>query len=161
MFLPHLNLCIILSNKLTIGSFLHLKDKIPAELRHYVVYKFRCAQWASEYMGSTIRPLYVRVAEHSGRSPRTNNLVSQPRISAIRDHAIRLAHSLSIDNFTMLGSNPSDFNVRILEYIFIYKCKPKLNSTQSAVSLVIINLWHLVRARSRVKVCWSFLSVCL
>ena len=138
-FFPHLNLRIILSNKLTIGSFFRFKDKIPAELCHSVVYKFRCAQCASEYVGSTIRPLYVRVAEHSGRSPRTNNLVSQPKISAIRDHAIRLAHSLSIDNFTILGSNPSEYNLRILESIFIYKSKPKLNNTQSAVPLVIVN----------------------
>ena len=61
------------------------KDKIPTELCHTVVYKFRCKQCASEYVGSPIQPLYVRVAEHSGRSPRTNNLVSQPKKLAIRE----------------------------------------------------------------------------
>ena len=90
-------------------------------------------------MGSTIQPLYVIVTDHSGRRPRTNYLVSQPKILAITDHAFRLAHSLSIDNFTILGSNPSEFNLLILETIFISNCKPKLNNTQSAVPLVIVN----------------------
>ena len=57
----------------------------------------------------------------------------EPKISAKRDHAIQLPRSLSIDNFTILGSNPSEFNLRILESIFPYKCEPKLNNTQSAV----------------------------
>ena len=136
---PHLNLRTILSNKLTIGFFFHFKDKVNTEFRHSVVNNFRCARCASEYVGSNIRPLYVRVAEHSGRSQRTNTLVSQPKISTIRDHCIRLAHSLSIDNFTLIGAIPSELNIRMLESIFIYKCKAKLNNTQSAVPLAIVN----------------------
>ena len=33
-----------------------------------LVYKFSCACCASEYVGSTIRTLHTRVAEHAGRS---------------------------------------------------------------------------------------------
>ena len=121
------------------APFSHFKDKKPNNLRHTVVYKFGSAQSASEFVGSTIRPIYVEVAEHSGRIPKINNLVSQPKISAIKDHAVRLPHSLSIDNITILGSNPKEFNLRILEFIFIFKGTPKLYKTQSAVSLVIVN----------------------
>ena len=87
-------------------------------------------------------------------SDRTNNLVSQPTVSALRDQAIRLAHSLSVDNFTILGSKPSEINLRILESIFIFKCKPKLNEIQSAVPLEIVNRWYLNRAHNGVNL-WN------
>ena len=58
-------------NKFTVGSFFNYKDKLPMRLKSSLVYKFRCAQFASEYVGMTARTLGTRVDEHVGVSYRT------------------------------------------------------------------------------------------
>ena len=51
-----------------------------------LVYKFSCAQCASEYVGMTAHTLGIRVDEHVGVSYRTGACVTQPPHSAKRDH---------------------------------------------------------------------------
>ena len=51
-----------------------------------MVYEFRCARCASEYVGSSIRTLHARVAEHAGRSARTGSISTVPAQSMIRNH---------------------------------------------------------------------------
>ena len=64
---------IVLVNKFTVGSFFNCKDQLPVGMRASLMYKFRCAQCTSTYIGSTGRMLRTRVAEHAGsyRSYRT------------------------------------------------------------------------------------------
>ena len=45
-------------------------------MRAFMVFKFRCARCASEYVGSSIRVLNARVAEHAGRSARTESTLT-------------------------------------------------------------------------------------
>ena len=61
----------VLVNKFTVGSFFNYKDKLPMRLKSSLVYKFSCAQCASEYVGMTARTLGTRVDEHVGVSYRT------------------------------------------------------------------------------------------
>ena len=77
---------ITLVNKFRIGSLCIHKDKLPKPMRVSLVYKFRCAQCASEYVGSTTRTLHSRVAEHAGRSFRTEPTLTFPSQSVIRTH---------------------------------------------------------------------------
>ena len=67
---------ILLINDFKIGSFFHYKDRLPKDLRASLIYKFSCVRCTSEYIGSTTRALCVRVAEHAGRSHRTNHLLT-------------------------------------------------------------------------------------
>ena len=62
---------VVLVNKFTVGSFFNYKDKFPPCLKLSQVYKFSCAQCASEYVGMTARTLGTRVDEHVGASYRT------------------------------------------------------------------------------------------
>ena len=77
---------IVLVNKFTVGSFFNYKDKLPMRLKSSLVYKFSCAQCASEYVCMTARTLDIRVDEHVGVSYRTGARLTQPPHSAIRDH---------------------------------------------------------------------------
>ena len=70
-FFPYVDFHLILVNNFKIGSFFNFKDKLPLAMRSSLVCKFSCARCASEYVGSTIRTLHTRVAEHAGRSFRT------------------------------------------------------------------------------------------
>ena len=130
---------IVLVNKFTIGSLFRFKDRLLKCLLSSVVYKYCCAQCASEYVGSTTRSLRARVAEHSGRSIRTNLPLAKPPHSSIRLHAERCDAPVSIDNFTVLCCNFNPVHLRILESFYITKLKHKLNDMQSAYRLNIVN----------------------
>ena len=57
-------------------------------MRSSLLHKFSCARCASEYVGSTIRPLHTRVAEHAGRSFRTGSHLTVPPHPNVRQHAL-------------------------------------------------------------------------
>ena len=62
---------IVLVNNFRVGNLFHYKDVLPTAMRSSLVYSFCCAHCASIYVGSTVRILHSRVAEHRGRSSRT------------------------------------------------------------------------------------------
>jgi len=130
---------IILTNNFKISSFFQYKDRLPQVHRSSLVYKFSCAQCASEYVGSTVRTLRTRVAEHCGRSFRTLRPLANPPHSAIRDHSESCNQPISNDNFTILASIKNQTDLRLLESMYIFKLKPILNNDQSAFPLSIVN----------------------
>ena len=78
-FFPGLDFHIILVNNFKIGSLFNFKDKLPLAMRSSLVYKFSCIyQWPLGifYVGSTIRTLHTRVADHAGRSFRTGSILT-------------------------------------------------------------------------------------
>ena len=97
-----------------------------------LVYKFRCSQSESSYVGSTCRTLGARVAEHMGRSHSTNSLLTNPSHSSIRDHSFSCDSLINVDNFSILKSCSNFNQLRILESLCIYKLKPNLNDNKSA-----------------------------
>ena len=130
----------ILVNNFKIGSFFKYKDSLPGCLRSSVVYKFSCAHCASgTYVGCTSRTLRTRIAEHLGRSFRTGRPLSRPPHSSIRIHSEECDHTVSPDDFTILGSASSVLDLRILESIFIAKLHPTLNDMQSSFPLRVLN----------------------
>ena len=62
---------VVLVNKFTVCSFFNYNDKLPMRLKSSLVYKFCCAQCASEYVGMTAGTLCTRVDDHVGVSYRT------------------------------------------------------------------------------------------
>ena len=89
-------------NHLTVGSFFRVKDSIPCSQRSKVVYKYTCDVCKASYIGKTMRTLATRIAEHSGMSIRTGNLLSSPPYSAIREH---------LETHGGVRVNPSNFKV--------------------------------------------------
>ena len=87
-------------------------DRSP---RAPVVNKFSCVQCTSEYVGSTTHTFYRCVAQHSGRSFRTNRLLTTPPHSNIRDHTFNCPSPITPENFTMLNSYKSETDLHILE----------------------------------------------
>ena len=82
-----INFKIVLVNNFRVGSFFHFKDVLPVVMRSSLVYSFRCALCASEYVGSTVCILHSGVAEHCGRSSRTGARLTEPPHSLMRNHA--------------------------------------------------------------------------
>jgi hypothetical protein len=130
---------IILVNNFRIGSFFHYKDKLPPACRSSLVYSYRCARCASQYVGMTARTLRTRVFEHAGSSCRTGTLLAHPPHSSVRQHAEQCNTRVALDNFTILSSTNFKNDLRILESLYIYKLKPSLNQTNSSYPLVLVN----------------------
>jgi hypothetical protein len=88
-----------------------------------LVYEFRCTQGCVpvSYVGSTKRHLYQRVAEHAGRSARTGKTLCSSNYSPIFEHSVQCTCSVDLSNFSVLGSTAHDFDLRLLESLFIYK----------------------------------------
>ena len=125
------NYKIILVNNFKISNIFNYKDILPKAAQSSVVYKYSCAQCASAYVGSTTRSLQSRVREHAGRSIRTNQPLSSPNQSSIRDHSDRCGSDIELDSFQILRKNSDPIDLRIIESLFIYALNPKLNSTTS------------------------------
>ena len=129
----------IFVSRFKIGSLFKHKVVLPKEMRSSVIYKFSCVQCASEYIGSATRLFASRVAEHSGRSLRTNRILDHPSHSNIREHARTCGTPITIDNFTIVTSCSNTNDLRILESLYIFKDRPVLNDMQSAHPLCVVS----------------------
>ena len=97
---------IILVTKFTISSFFKYKDTLPLMSRSSVIYKYVCSREA-DYVGVTSRALHMRVAEHRGRSFRTNNILANPFHSSFRAHCEGTCNiPVSSSGFSILYSAP-------------------------------------------------------
>jgi len=137
-YFPDINFRIVLRNSFKIGSLFNYKDKLSPGDRHSVVYQYCCARCASVYVGSTTRTLHVRMAEHSGRSFRTGNILAHPSHSNIRIHAEQCDSPVISNNFKILDSVNHPIDLRLLESLYIFKVRPKLNENLSAFPLRIV-----------------------
>ena len=130
---------IILVNKFTISSFFKYKDTLPLMSRSSVIYKYVCSQCEAEYVGVTSRALHMRVAEHRGRSFRTNNILANPSHSSIRAHCEGTCNTpVSSSGFSILDSAPDFVSLCILESLHIFKLNPSINDTNSSFPLYIV-----------------------
>ena len=139
-YFPQINLQIITVNQNTIGSYFNFKDSLPDSRRSNVVYKYSCELCPfTSYVGSTTRPLYMRIAEHRGRSYRTGRLLQTPPNSSIRDHCKSLPNHFPKEvNFKVVGAAKNAVTLRILESLHIIKDKPQLNNQKSSFPLQIV-----------------------
>jgi hypothetical protein len=87
-------------------------------------------------MYRTTRALGVRVAEHAGRSFRTNLPLSSPPHSAVRTHAEKCDLPVHLEDFNVIASTSGTTDLRILESLYILSHKPVLNDTQPAFPLL-------------------------
>jgi len=129
----------IFTNNFKLGTLFNYKDRLSKCHRTSLVYKFSCAQCASEYVGMTTRTLGTRVSEHCGRSHRTGRMLACPPHSAIRDHSEACGSRVTLDNFSILNSTSNPLDLRILESLYIFKLKPTLNNDMSSFPLRLVN----------------------
>ncbi|KAF2356282.1 hypothetical protein FHG87_012962, partial [Trinorchestia longiramus] len=84
------------------------------------------------------RVLAVRVAEHGGRSFRTNRPLANPSHSAVRTHGEKCDLPVILKDLKVIATASSVLDLRILESLFILRDKPVLNDTQSAHPLRLV-----------------------
>ena len=121
---PQLNIRIIFKAQNTLGQFFKIKDRLPDCIQSCIVYKYTCVTCQGEYIGKTERHLEVRICEHLGRSSRTNNLLSSPPYSAIREHSHSLDHPISKTAFSIIAKPHNRSDLVLIESLLTYIHKP-------------------------------------
>ena len=103
-----------------------------------VVYQYTCGSCNATYVGKTLRNLSIRTDEHKGVSFRTKLRLSKPVHSSIREHSETCDHLILNQNFTILDYATNDFDLCILESIWIWKLRPQLNEYGSSFNVEIV-----------------------
>ena len=135
-FYPQLNIRVIFSAKQTLQNFFKFKDTIPLYLQSSIVYKYTCNSCNAMYIGKTKRHLKSRIFEHLGKSVRTNQWMTKPPFSAIRDHAQQNDHPIRNDSFSVLGSARSDQELLIMESLHQVTVKPTIGGNEVSTPLL-------------------------
>ena len=135
---PHLNLHLCFVNSFKISSFFNHKDRLSKGMCSSIIYSYKCTECNSQYIGSSIRQLNCRVAEHMNLSVRSQLPISHPNFSAIMQHHTETKHNLSPDDFTILCySNNTD--LRLIESLYIHRMKPSLNNNLPYDLNIVLN----------------------
>ena len=132
---PHIQLRCIFRPVQRLSSFFRFKDRIPLGLRSRVVYKFKCQSCDALYFGETIRHHHTRILEHMGISACTGKPLSKPSFSNILSHHQSSGHPIDPDDFSILTSCASTFELFLRESLLISKFQPSLNANLRSVPL--------------------------
>ena len=136
-FYPHIQIRFIFTSKFTVGSLFGFKDKLPSQLLSSVIYEYKCGQCTSSYIDQTGKQSKIIISQHRGRSFRTDQLLTSPEFSNIRNHAHENNHSIRDCNFKILDMCNS-FDLKLLESIYVHKKKPSLNDQNNSTELNIL-----------------------
>lgn len=103
-----------------VGTSFSLKSRTPLGLKANVVYRYHCScDENMSYIGKTKRHLATRSREHlTGSTAVTQHLRT---CQACKDNA-------SLNNFTVIASGRTDFEIKIKEALFIKYEKPRINN---------------------------------
>ena len=112
-------------------------SSVPKLMRLHVVYQNSCRCCGASYIGQTRRLLHTRISEHLGISPFTGEKRSCTCLSSILSHTRTSGHAISVDDFCVISSCNSPFELLVRESLLISKFKPVLNENIRSVPLTI------------------------
>ena len=127
--LPFCKLRVIFKSTNRLKSYFNFKDVLPEPLRSCQIYKFMCGSCSASYTGKTFRYLKVRVSEHQGVSPQTGKIFKGTLSTSVRDHMLECDHSVTWDDFKVLGRESQHWLLETKESLFIKTEKPSLNKS--------------------------------
>ena len=116
-----------------------------------VLYKFKCDNCNSVYIGKTKRYLLVCQYENLGLSVlREKALKYTKDVTAIRKHFHDNEHCCGMDNFEIVGTAVNDFHLKLKESLSILKMKPCLNIAQESMLLYLFDndSWNAIGKQS-------------
>ena len=135
-FYPQVTVRVSFKSTNTISNYFKVKDLIPIDLQSSLIYKYTCESCKASYIGKTKRHLRSRIAEHLGRSARTNSRITKPPFSAIREHALDNDHRIITQNFSVVARSSWDQDLTILESLYTQLERPTIGSHESSSQLL-------------------------
>ena len=137
--IPSVKLKVILIPGNRLASYFKYKDNFPKSLRSGIVYKYQCAKCNFSYIGSTYRYLAKRIEEHLHISALTGKPLVGLQVWSPMAHAKVCNVTNTEKDFTILCTETNRSLLRIKESLFIFKCKPELNTMTESCKLHLFN----------------------
>ncbi len=75
------------------------------------------------------------MAEHRGFSARTGVKLNCPMFSSVRDHCNKTGHACNEDNFEIVATARTEWDLGIYEGLLIARDKPSLNTVEQTGGL--------------------------
>ena len=114
---PNTNIELVFSS-FKISSLFSMKDRVPFDLRSYVVYKFVCGSCKADYVGRTKRHLSTRIKEYLETDKKScEHLNESRRCKALNNKVC----------FSILDYATAQYSLSIKEGMHIGWPKPALN----------------------------------
>ena len=128
------------SNNRLLNSF-SFKNRIPNNLKSYLIYEYTCCDCDVTYIGKTYRHFQIRFSEHLGISKLTNKTLTYNKntATAIRNHIHTRNHNSNSESFKIIGHAKNDNHLLIKESLNIQKKNPILNKTVKSYPLYLFN----------------------
>ena len=133
-------LTVVFRSQRRLRTLFRFKDSIPQALQSYVLYSYKCGTCNGSYIGKTNRHCHIRWCEHLKLTPtRKRPSKSKQESTAIHQHITSTEHPASLDDFEIVGREPSrnDFKLKIKESLLIKKLRPKLNENVQSIPLLL------------------------
>ena len=136
---PHIQVRCILRPVQRLSTFFRFKDRILLGLRSRVVYKFKCQCCDALYFGETIHHLHTRISEHMGISACTGKSLSKSSFSNILSHHQSSGHPIDPDDFSILTSCSSTFE--LIKRVYL-----SLNFNHRLMPIFDLYLWPCINS---------------
>ena len=122
-----------------------MKDRVPFDLRSYVVYKFVCGSCKADYIGLMKRHLSTRIKEHLETDKKSHvykHLNESQRCKAL----------ISNDCFSILDYATSQYSLSIKECMHTGLQKPALNKNADSLACSVCVYVSMISNQTTVKV---------
>ena len=118
-------------NPFKIKNYFSYKDRIPDDLKLFLVYKFTCASCSTSYIGKTCRRFKTRIEEH---------IKNDNKFHTFKDlHSTATCfESYNSLCFKIIDIANSKFDLKIIEVLHINWRKPNLNAQQHRLALTLL-----------------------
>ena len=110
-----------------------VKDSVSCGLRSHIVCLCQCCD--AMCVEKTCPHIHKRISDHKGISVIQAKKPSNPSLSSILSHHRETDHPLSFNDFSILSSFSSSFELSLQENILNKEIKPSVNSNISSFSL--------------------------
>ena len=134
---PHAEFRLVSTNKDRLQNLFPFKDKVPQVLKSCVTYMYTC-DCSIQYIGSTAVNLHTRMSQHLGISERTGKPRKVKHSSSIREHSESSGHTMTYENFKIIGNSNSSEDLRILEALQIKIRNPELNKQMESIHVFTV-----------------------
>lgn len=115
-----------------LSSCFNVKDRTVKDHESCLVYKFKCPDCDTSYIGETARRFAERIKDHCGRDHHSHVLT----------HSLTTGHNVTKEDFTILTKSRQMNNYYMrttMESLMIKRDKPKLNCQEKSRPLKLFN----------------------
>lgn len=140
--LPGVKINVIFKSQFRMSNMFQFKDKIPFNIRSFVVYQFKCSSCNASYIGETTRHIKVRMCEHLAKSFCTENDMKPDttKSTSVTKHChLTNKHKNDYSSFKVIGQAENEFHLKIKESLLVQRNRPSINKQEDSIPLYLFN----------------------